>query len=149
MLIHLGLADSNRDPLAEISERLVAALLGGTLAESRVQKGWDLLTSEGNRVQIRYLANPADRWVNEHLVDFRTLDCDSYALVVYEALSPKAVLVFSPGSLEAVGEALGKRHGQRDVTLQFTRRNYLQVLGESDRFAALGVDVAVVPQDGD
>jgi hypothetical protein len=31
---------SNRDPLAEFSEWLVAALVDGVLADSPVQKGW-------------------------------------------------------------------------------------------------------------
>lgn len=145
LLEHLGLGDSNRDPLAEASEHLVAALLGGTLATNRVQKGWDLVTPDGQRVQVRYLANPGDRWVNEHLVDFRGDGCDRYALVVFEALQPKAVLVFSGGQMETVADALGKRHGHRDVTLQLTRRNYLHLLDDPAGFRAMGVDVFVVP----
>jgi hypothetical protein len=141
----LGLAGSNRDPLAEVSEHLVAALLDGTLATSRVQKGWDLTTSDSKTVQVRYLANPSDGWVNEHLVDFRSGGADRYALVIFENLEPKAVLVFNRGTLAAVGERLGKRHGERDVTLALTRRNYRQLLAERDAFRALGVEVAVVP----
>src|SRR5262249_5622271 len=65
----LDLAVSNRDPLAEFSEHLVQALLGGKLASSRVQKGYDLTIPSGERVQVRYLANPgAVSWVNEHNV---------------------------------------------------------------------------------
>ena len=74
----LGCDTSNRDPFAEFSERLVAGLLDAELAASRVQKGYDVTTRDGDRVQVRYLANPGDRWVNEHLVDFRA-DCDRYA----------------------------------------------------------------------
>jgi hypothetical protein len=59
-------------------------LLGGDLAASRVQKGYDRTTAAGERVQVRYGANPADRWIKEHLVDFRA-DCDRYALVIFEA----------------------------------------------------------------
>src|SRR4051812_43189234 len=71
LLNAMGCADSNRDPFAEFGERLVAALLDGELASSRVQKGWDLIAADGDRVQVRYLANPANMWVNEHLVEFR------------------------------------------------------------------------------
>jgi hypothetical protein len=66
MLAVLGLGASNRDPLAEWSERLVNALTGGKLAPSRVQAAYDLTTPEGLTVQVRYLANPSTTWVNEH-----------------------------------------------------------------------------------
>lgn len=33
---------SNRDPLSEFSEWLVAVLVKGNSAENRVQKGWDV-----------------------------------------------------------------------------------------------------------
>lgn len=68
LLIRLGLPSSNRDPLAEFSEHLVAALTGGTLATSRVQARYDLVLGDSTTVQVRYLANPAGPWVNEHLV---------------------------------------------------------------------------------
>ena len=42
----------------------------GELAPSRTQKGWDLTAPNGDHVQVRYLANPGDRWLNEHVVDF-------------------------------------------------------------------------------
>lgn len=145
LLADIGLAGSNRDPLAEASEHLVAALLDGILATSRVQKGWDLTTPDGQTVQVRYLANPADTWVNEHLVDFRTGSADRYALVIFENLEPKAVLLFDRTSLAAVGERLGKRHGDQDVILALTRRNYRQLLAETEPFAALGVDVVPIP----
>lgn len=67
----LGCTASNRDPLAEFAERLAAVLLGGTMAKNRVQRGWDVMTPTGRRVQVRYLANPSGEWVNGHQVDFR------------------------------------------------------------------------------
>jgi hypothetical protein len=70
LLASLGCPASNRDPLAEFSERLVAGLLGGALAASRVQKGHDLVTLAGQTVQVRYLANGSGGWVNEHTVSF-------------------------------------------------------------------------------
>jgi hypothetical protein len=42
LLATLGLGPSNRDPLAEFSEHFVMALMGGTLASSRVQTQYDL-----------------------------------------------------------------------------------------------------------
>lgn len=147
LLAGMRLPSSNRDPLAEVSEHLVCSLLQGTMAESRVQKGWDLMTLDGQQVQVRYLANPADGpWVNEHCVDFRTGGADRYALVVYEGFTLKAVLVFDRRALAAVGDRLDKRHGMRDTTLQLTRRNYLQLLDEREAFAALGVVAHLPPR---
>lgn len=123
----------------------MAVLLDGVLANNRVQKGFDLTTADGNRVQVRYLANPSTTWVNEHLVDFRNDSCDRYALVVYEDLEPQSVLVFSKERLAEVARALGKRHEHADVMLALTRRNYLQLRAERDRFSILGVEVIDLP----
>lgn len=139
-LTALGCHESNRDPLAEFAEQISHAILGGQMATSRVQKGYDLVTDNGHKVQVRYLANPGDRWVNEHLVDFRG-EIDLYALLIVEALDAKSLLVFSRPSLSAVAAALGKRHPSQDTTIQFTRRNYWQVLAEADRFQEMGVQV--------
>lgn len=137
-LLHaLGCPASNRDPLAEFSEHLVAALLGGQLASSRVQKGFDLTTPDGARVQVRYLANPAGSWPNEHVIDFRG-DCDRYALVTFEDLRPQAVLVFARETIEEVCRLLGKRHPDQDTCLQLTRRNFTRLLEEPARLGNSG-----------
>jgi hypothetical protein len=103
----LGLEASNRDPLTEVSEYLVQAPLGGTMAASRVQKGYDLIVPSGQRVQVRYLANAGGaRWVNEHHIRCGA-GFDLYALVLYESFTPTAVLVF-PTDLTAIGTALRK-----------------------------------------
>jgi len=81
LLATLGLPVSNRDPLTEFSEQIVHALMGGTLATSRVQIGHDLLLYDGQKVQVRYLANPGTTWVNEHRV-YRIPDVPVYALVL-------------------------------------------------------------------
>lgn len=135
---------SNRDPLAEFSEWLVAALVGGTLADSPVQPGWDVLGPDGERIQVKYLANPAEAWVNEHPVYVTEL-MDSYAIVIFEALLPKAVVVFPALNLAAVGTAMGKRHGNRDAALQFTRANYRRILKDPLAFKALGVRLYLAP----
>jgi hypothetical protein len=141
LLEALGCSGSNRDPFAEFAERIAVAALGGTMAASRTQKGWDFTDTERRRVQVRYLANPAGPWVNEHLVDFRGGHCDRYALLVVEAFEPKALLVFEAEHLGAVGVALAKRHGDQEHTLQLTQRNYKALLAEPARFAAYGVQV--------
>lgn len=65
LLEAIGVSVSNRDPLAEFSEMVIAALLDGEPAKNRVQRGWDVVAAR-RRVQVKYLANPADQWVNEH-----------------------------------------------------------------------------------
>lgn len=77
LLTELECASSNRDPIAEFSERLVALLLNGMLAPNRVQPGYDLVASSGERVQVKYLANRATSWINEYHVHFGHPDCDS------------------------------------------------------------------------
>jgi hypothetical protein len=137
-LAHLRVS-SNRDPVAEFSEALVAQVIGGRLAESRVQRGYDVLSTAGVRVQVKYLTNPGDRWVNEH--HFSVPDeADRYAIVFFEALAPVAVIVF-PRDLGPVCSRLRKRHPNQESVLQFTRTNFWQVLDEAEAFRELGVDV--------
>lgn len=136
----LGCPASNRDPLAEFSERLVATLVGGQLAASRVQKGYDVVGPQGERIQVKYLANPPGRWVNEHHLRF-TADMDQYALVLFENLDAKAVVIFPQATLSQVGQALGKRHPHQDRTLQLTQHNWQQILASPESFARLGVKI--------
>lgn len=140
LLGSLGLAASNRDPLAEFSEHLVHALLGGKLASNRVQKGYDLILTDGRLVQVRYLANPAgSTWVNEHHIRCGT-GFDLYALVLFESFTPACVLVF-PSLLTGIGAALGKRHPAQEAELQLTRANYVKIRGHPDQFRQLGVQI--------
>jgi len=140
LLVALGCSASNRDPLAEFSERLVAGLLGGRLAASRVQKGHDLVTLAGETVQVRYLANVSGGWVNEHTVSFEE-HLDRYALVVFEDFDPKAVLVFPREAMGVICAMLGKRHPNQARTLQLTQRNYRQFLTERERFEQVGMKI--------
>jgi hypothetical protein len=140
LLSAIGTGGSNRDPLAEFAERIAHAQLGGTLATSRVQKGWDFLDPEGRTVQVRYVANPAGTWVNEPVIDFRG-GCERFALVAYEALDARALLVFSSNTMAAVNARLAKRHRDLDVCLGLTQRNYAEIVTSADEFRALGVEV--------
>jgi len=143
LLATLGLGPSNRDPLAEFSEHFVMALMGGTLASSRVQAHYDLITPAGQKVQVRYLANPSEVWVNEHLV-YRIAGVEWYALVLFETFAVTAVLAF-PQELMAIGAELGKRHPRQDETLQLTRRNYWAMRGSPHRFRSLGMQIWLPP----
>jgi hypothetical protein len=143
-LAALGIPVSNRDPLAEFSERLVAVALGGRLADSRVERGYDVIDPSGRRIQVKYVANPAGQWINGHTVRFEG-PLDDYALVLVEDLDPRAILVFGRESIAVVGRRLGKRHPDQDRSLQLTRSNVLALLADGSRFRDLGVRVAVAP----
>lgn len=140
----LHLPASNRDPLAEASEQVVAALLGGTLAVSRVQAGHDLVLPGGTLVQVKYLANPAGGWINEHTVR-SVAGVDLYALVLFEAFEIIGVLVFPTDQLAPICHALVKRHPDQERQLQFTRRNWLKIKDDPKRFRRLGVGVWLPP----
>lgn len=135
---------SNRDPLAEFSEWLVAYLVGGTLADSPVQKDWDVRTLDNEKIQVKYLANSAEVWVNEHPIKINEL-MDSYAVVIFEALLPQAVIIFPARNLAAVGAKLQKRHSNLDATLQFTRANYRQIRNDIGGFKSVGVRLFLSP----
>lgn len=143
-LNELGVPASNRDPLAEFSERLVATLVGGRLADSRVAKGYDVVDPEGYKIQVRYLANPAGGWVNGHLVDFDD-GLDRYALVLVEALEPKAVICFARETLSDVCARLRKRHAHQERTLQLTRANAEALISDRSGFVPLKVRVWKAP----
>jgi hypothetical protein len=137
-LATLGLPASNRDPFAEFSEQLVHALMGGTVATSRVQAGHDLIVRDDRKLQVRYLANPNDAWANEHLVH-RIPGIELYALVMFEAFAATGVLVFPTTDLTEICAALGKHHPRQNKTLQFTRRNFGTIRDDPDRFRQLGM----------
>jgi hypothetical protein len=134
----IGCEDSCRDPLAEFAERLVHQQLGGTLADSRVQKGFDLICPSGRRVQVKYLANPLGRWRNEHIIAFSD-ETDDYALLILEAFDIRALLVFRRETLGHVCAALKKKHPNQAEVLQFTQVNFNQIISRSDEFERLGV----------
>lgn len=127
-------AESMRDPLSEFSEALVAALTGDTPATNPVQKGWDLMFSEGITTQVKYVANPVGKWVNGHDINFRTNDCDRYALVMFEDLVPVTVVIFDRKGLGAVCSRLRKRHPHQDEILQITPANINQLKAEREAF---------------
>src|SRR5579864_396833 len=129
----LGCQGSNRDPLSEFSERLVAALVNGGLAKSRVQRDFDVIGPTGEKIQVKYLANPGTRWINEHQINFSP-DMDSYALVFFENLELISVLLFSKKDIEAVCKALNKRHPEQHISLQLTQRNFKQILDNIEIF---------------
>ncbi len=139
-LEQLNLSKSCRDPLAEFSEVLVGKLLNATLADSRVQKGYDLIKPNQRLVQVKYLCNPSRNWINEHPVKFPD-SVDEYALVIFVSLQLESVLVFQRETLWQVCALLGKTHPNQDTTLQFTRRNYENIISGKSEFEKLGLEI--------
>ena len=134
----LGCDDSCRDPLSEFAERLVRDQLAGTLASSRVQKGHDLITPDGRRVQVKYLANPSGAWRNGHTVDFGG-GMDDYAVVFFEGLGIRAILLFRRETIGSVCALLKKRHLNQDRTLQLGQVDFNKIVGNARLFEAIGV----------
>lgn len=134
----LGCDDSCRDPLSEFAERLVNQQLDGTLASSRVQEGYDLVTPNGRRVQVKSLANPSGTWRNGHTLVFSD-NIDDYAVVFFEDLEVRAIIVFCRETLSQVCAALKKRHANQDKTLHIYQANLNTILANPTAFAALGV----------
>ncbi len=147
LLSTLALPMSNRDPLAEWAEHLVAALTGGQLAQSRVNPHYDLTNPAGETVQVRYLANTSRTWVNEHRVGTRA-GVWWYALVLVEDFAPIGVLMF-PQDLTEICSALRKRHPVQTTTLQLTRRDATAILDDPSRFEDLGMRIWLPPFPGD
>ena len=124
---------SNRDPFSVVSEIIVQHLMGGQLAGNQVQARWDLIDANGREVQVKYLANTEKTWANAHDVVFPT-GVGIYALVIFEAHSPQTVVVFNKEHIGHLCNRLDKRHGNQDRGIQFTQRNYLEVLQNVEKF---------------
>ncbi|MFB7293635.1 hypothetical protein [Actinacidiphila glaucinigra] len=143
LLAMLGVEQSNRDPLSEFAERFVAALWGGQLAASRTQPHYDIETPNGEKIQVKYLANASVPWVNEHLVH-RLPGVDWYVLVLFEAFEVVGAVGFPP-DLTAICAALGKQHPHQERRLQFTRRNWLAIRDHAEAYRALGMRIWLPP----
>lgn len=143
LLATLNLPMSNRDPLAEWAEHFVAAVTGGMLEGSRVHPDCDLTTPAKETVQVRYLANTSQTWVNEHRVAMKPGD-RWYALVLIEDFTPTAVLMF-PQDLTQICMALGKAHPDQVTSLQLTRRNAAAICDDPGGFELLGMRIWLPP----
>ena len=140
LLDHLFTAQSNREPMAEFAEILVRDLVSGQLAPGRTEKGWDVETPQGEKIQVRHLANSSGNWNNWHWVASSEL-WDWYALVVFVDLQPVAVHMFPSTDLSAICACLKKRHANQERLLNYTYGNFIAINTEPARFTALGMRV--------
>ncbi len=141
----IGCAKSNRDPIAEFSERLVAALTLGELAKNRVQKDYDVILPTGEFVQVKYLTNPKGMDVNGLEIRFPN-DVQKFAVVYFEDLNLHGVLLIDRCGLEPIYDRLRKRHKGRGELLLLLSANVETILSHKDEFRKLGVEVlSLVP----
>ena len=139
-LTSIGCAISNRDPIAEFSEHLVAVLVNGELAKNRVQKDYDVISPVGEFIQVKYLTNP--KGMNVNGLEIRFLgNVQKFAVVYFEDLHLHSVLQFDRNSLDLVYDRLGKRHKGRGDLLLLLNSNVGTMLFHVDEFKKLGVDV--------
>ena len=113
LLRAVGATNSNRDPLSELAETVVAQLLDGVPAKNRVNKGWDLKRSDERTVEVKYVANGSGSWINGHDIRFLA-GRDEHALVLIVDLVPQVLLVFDQASATRCYEGLNKRHERHD-----------------------------------
>ena len=138
LLRNLNSYGSQKDPIPEIAEQIIAAAKQGTLADSPVQPDWDVRLPDGKTIQVRSLRNTSlDRWTNEHtMVD--TGGFDYYALVVFINRKPKYYLwvpMVHFAELKKLWNARGKIEDEVGVTSLRMR----QVMKDDGKFNSIGV----------
>jgi hypothetical protein len=142
LLAMLGPADSQRDPLSDVGEWLVVELLGGKLAANRVQRGHDIISPKGERIQVKTLANPLNINRNSVPVEFKK-GVDLFAVVLFEDFLPRLVIVFRRGSLGLLNQVLGNRPRKNnpELRLELNPRHIPTVLARPESLTELGVQV--------
>jgi hypothetical protein len=140
----IGCPGSCRDPLGEFAERLVRDQLKGVLAPSRTQQAHDVIAPDGRRVQVKCLSNPLDGWRNDHVVEAGD-SRDDYAVVAFNGLTLRAIVVFRLADLPKVYLELGKRHGKKDTTLHLGTGAPAKIISDPARFEPFGVTCFLPP----
>lgn len=75
-----GVIRTNNNPVGDIAEAIVAAHVGGQRG-SFSQRGWDVLTPEGERIQVKAMRQTGRR---RNLSPIRDSDYDSVIVVVFD-----------------------------------------------------------------
>jgi len=78
------------------------------------------------------------RIAGNHTIAFSG-DIDDYALVFFEGLDVRAIVVFRRETLTQVCAALRKRHPNQETTVQITQTNFNELISDPEEFASLGV----------
>lgn len=84
----LGIVRTANAPAGDFAEWLVAKATGGELAPNS-QKGWDVITDDGERIQVkaRFVTEPIKAGQRQ-LSPFRSFDFDSLLVVLLNDASP-------------------------------------------------------------
>ena len=121
------------------AEEIVVRLYGGKRAPSRTQKGWDVTSADGLKIQVKYLANShPGRWVNEHEVVFPK-EARFYAVVIIQDLKLQSVVVFDKKHVKTIREALDCRSQHSKPGFCLTKRRYDKIVDAPEDFASVGV----------
>lgn len=75
-----GIVRTNNNPVGNIAEAIVAAHVGGERG-SFSQRGWDVLTADGERIQVKALRQTGRR---RNLSPIRDREYDSVIVVVFD-----------------------------------------------------------------
>jgi hypothetical protein len=93
-------------PAGDLSETIVAAAYGGSLALINSQKSWDVLAADGRRLQVKSRVISKD--ARKRQIDFstfRSLDFDAVVVVVFALESYDVIGGFEVPTAEIAGRA--------------------------------------------
>ena len=140
LLKAVGVSDSCRDPLAEFAEWIVARWTNGRLADSRVERGYDVISSDGRKLQIKCLSNPAHVARNGIVVRIPP-EADDFVVVWYKDLTLQAIVLMPRKSFADVYTRLGKRHSEPGERLDLYEADIDRMLKSHTEFTSLGVRI--------
>jgi hypothetical protein len=143
----LNLSSSNRDPGYEFAEHFIAAIVGGKLADSRVQSGWDVMRPDRRTIQVRTLWNThVNTWLNEHTIKFPQ-SADEYVLVIFLNHKPRWIVAMDRSAMPVLRTLLKKTNkAKSEITL--TASNLKAMCDRPQDFEDIGVRVIELPHTG-
>lgn len=141
-----GAVRTGNAPLGDYAEGLILAVLGGSLATSTAQKSFDVLDSDGQRVQVKARSyRPTE--TAKPCSPFRSFDFDvaAFVLLERETYLVRAGFVVPVASVEAACRHVPHVNGWR-LTMSISRLTALEGardITESLRAAQQGPHVGV------
>ena len=127
------------DPLTLVSEILVAMLFRGNLAIRRDQKGFDVETPEGQRIQVKYVLNKDE----QHFLK-RGEGWALYSVVLFRDGQVHMVVAFPNKDLTEVYQAFTHHNNScpdPSGGFNLTKTRFTQMSKEKERFGQLGLQI--------